>query len=149
MPTLERRDWLPLPRDEVFPFFADPLNLEVITPPWLAFRILTPPPLTMEAGRRIDYRLRLHGVPVRWQSEITRWSPPHGFVDEQRVGPYRSWVHVHEFEERAGGTVVLDRVDYEVPGGRLVDRIAVEPDLRRIFDFRRDALRKALLAQVA
>jgi ligand-binding SRPBCC domain-containing protein len=144
MPILESELFLPRPRVEVFPFFADAFNLERITPAWLRFRILTPPPIEMRPGLRIDYALRLHGLPLRWQSEITAWEPPDRFVDEQRRGPYRLWRHEHTFEELDGGTLVRDRVRYEVPGGGLVDRVLVRRDLDRIFSFRREAIARLL-----
>ena len=58
--------WLPRPRQEVFRFFADAANLEAITPPWLGFEVVTPRPIEMRVGALIEYRLRLHGVPVSW-----------------------------------------------------------------------------------
>jgi ligand-binding SRPBCC domain-containing protein len=130
--------WLPRPRDEVFQFFSDAANLEAVTPPWLNFEILTPA-IVVRPGARIDYRLRLYGFPLKWQSEITRWQPPQLFVDEQRRGPYRRWVHTHSFVEERGGTRVLDRVEFEVPFRWLTGRLVMR-DVRRIFAFRTQAL---------
>lgn len=132
--------WLPRPRDEVFAFFADARNLQEITPSWLKFRVLTPEPITMKAGLRLDYRLRVRGFPMRWQSEITAWEPPHRFVDEQRRGPYRLWHHEHRFEDWGGGTLCIDVVHYVAPGGpfrKWLERLWVAPDVARIFEFRR------------
>jgi ligand-binding SRPBCC domain-containing protein len=132
--------WLPRPRGEVFAFFADAANLEAITPPWLHFRILNPD-VEIRAGVRIDYRLRLRGIPLTWQSEISRWDPPHVFVDEQRKGPYRRWVHTHRFTDERGGTRVSDAVEFEVPFGWLVGGFVMR-DVKQIFAFRRQALEK-------
>jgi ligand-binding SRPBCC domain-containing protein len=85
--------WLPRPRDEVFLFFAEARNLEAITPPWLKFEVLTPPPIRMRAGALIDYRIRVHGIPLRWRTEIAEWQPPHRFVDVQLRCPYTLWCH--------------------------------------------------------
>ena len=140
--TMETRLWLPLPIASVFSFFADAENLERLTPPRLRFHILTPRPIAMRVGSRIDYRLRLHGLPFRWQSEITAWDPPRRFVDEQRRGPYKTWIHEHAFTERDGGTEVCDRVRYAVPGGWLIDRLAVRRDVKAIFAYRAITLQK-------
>ena len=132
--------WLPRPREEIFQFFSDAANLEALTPPWLHFEILTPT-VVLRPGVRIDYRLRLYGVPLQWQSEISRWEPPDCFVDEQRRGPYRRWIHTHTFAEERGGTRVGDAVDFEVPFGRLAGWFVMR-DVRRIFAFRAQALRE-------
>ena len=131
---------LAAPIERVFPFFADATNLERITPPWLRFRVVSSTPIEMGEGARIDYRLRLRGVPIRWRSEITDWDPPHRFVDRQLEGPYRLWVHTHTFTPTRGGTRVGDDVEYAVPGGALVNRILVRRDVERIFEYRRSVL---------
>lgn len=132
--------WLPRSRDEVFPFFADARNLQRITPPWLKFEVLTPEPITLLPGALIDYRLKVHGLPLRWRTEISEWEPPARFVDIQLRGPYRLWHHTHTFESRDGGTLCGDVVRYRVPGGALVNALFVRRDVERIFAFRRQAL---------
>jgi ligand-binding SRPBCC domain-containing protein len=134
--------WLPLPPAEIFPFFADAGNLQALTPPWLNFKILTPLPVTMQEGALIDYKLRVRGFPVRWQTRINLWQPPHRFVDEQRCGPYRQWIHEHTFEARDGGTLACDRVRYAVPLDFLIHRLLVRPDIEKIFQYRTIELAK-------
>jgi ligand-binding SRPBCC domain-containing protein len=133
---LETEIWLPKPRDEVFEFFADPANLESLTPGWLRFEMITKMPGVIKKGIRLDYRLRVHGMPINWQSVISDWEPPYRFVDQQTRGPYRLWLHEHKFIEHSGGTLVGDKVEYSVPGGILVQKLIVAPDLDRIFKYR-------------
>ncbi len=130
--------WVPRPIDEVFAFFANAANLEVLTPPWLHFHILNPD-IVIREGVRIDYRLRIHGVPMRWQSEISSWNPPSSFVDEQRQGPYRRWVHTHTFDAERGGTRVGDHVEFEMAFEWLVGGF-VRRDVQKIFAFRQQML---------
>lgn len=140
--THETELWLPRPPDEVFAFFADAGNLERLTPPFLQFSVVTPQPIDMREGATIDYKLKVHGLPLRWRSRISAWQPPHRFVDEQIKGPYRKWVHEHTFEPRDGGTFVRDHVDYAVLGGRIVNKLFVRRDLERIFAFRTEKLQE-------
>jgi ligand-binding SRPBCC domain-containing protein len=143
--TLTTEQWLPRPIDEVFAFFSDAHNLDVLTPPWLHFRILTPRPIPLRLGTLIDYGLRWRGLPLSWRTEISAWEPPHHFVDRQIRGPYRQWVHEHTFEERDGGTLMRDRVDYAVPGWLLEPLIArwiVVRDVECIFAYRRKRMRE-------
>lgn len=143
---LRTRISLPRPRGEVFAFFADAANLQALTPPWLHFEILTPSPIDMRPGALIEYRLKLHGIPIRWRTRITVWEPPHRFVDQQLKGPYRLWDHEHTFEEDpaapAGATLAADRVRYAVLGGALVNRLLVQKDVEKIFTFRHQKLRE-------
>ncbi len=128
--------WLDQERDTVFGFFSDAFQLERITPGWLNFRILTPAPIRISQGTLIDYRIRLRGIPLRWRTVIAGWNPPEAFTDRQLRGPYSLWEHFHTFEAEAGGTRVTDRVCYRVPGGRLVNWLCVQSELRRIFEYR-------------
>jgi ligand-binding SRPBCC domain-containing protein len=138
---------LPLPLAEVFPFFADAANLEQITPPELRFHIINPQPVLMQEGSLIEYRLRLFGVPFTWLAKITKWEPPHEFVDEQLRGPYKQWVHTHRFREQDAGTVIDDEVTYQLPLFP-VGEVAfpfVRWQLGRVFAFREQAIRRMLL----
>ena len=134
--------WLPQSRDKVFAFFSDAQNLDLITPPWLHFRTVTPVSHEMRLGTVMNHRLRLHGFPLRWRSQITIWDPPSRFVDEQMLGPYRLWIHEHRFEEQNTGTLVHDHVRYAVPFDFLVHRLFVRPDIERIFAFRKKKLQE-------
>lgn len=138
--VLQASLFVPRPLDEVFSFFADAANLDAITPPYLRFHITSPMPMRMEAGALIDYRLRLHGLPLRWRTRISVWEPPHRFVDEQVCGPYRRWVHEHRFVQRDGGTMCEDRVEYAIFCGWLMHPLFVQRDLRGIFEYRQRKL---------
>lgn len=135
---------LPSARDVVFQVFADASNLEQLTPPFLKFHVVTAMPIEMKPGSLIDYRLKLHGIPIRWRTKITKWDPPFRFEDSQIRGPYSMWVHLHEFEQTEDGTLVKDVVRYSVPGGALIHWLFVERDLHRIFAFRQAQLPKLL-----
>lgn len=145
---LEREQTVPRQLGDVFEFFSAARNLELITPPWLGFEVLSAEPEPMRQGTLISYRLKLHGVPLRWQSRIEEWHPGRLFVDMQVRGPYRLWRHRHEFEEVGDGrTLVRDRVDYALPLGPLgsvAHAAFVGRDLGRIFDFRREAVEREL-----
>lgn len=135
------------PFAEVFAFFSDASNLNALTPPFLHFRILTPLPIELRIGARIDYQLALFGVPLRWRTRITDWQPGRRFVDEQESGPYALWRHTHEFEARGESTLMRDVVDYALPLGPLgavAHVFFVRRTLDRVFDFRRDAVARLL-----
>lgn len=144
--TLRRTQVVAAPLDEAFAFFADPHNLEAITPPWLRFRIVEAP-RQLERGSLIRYRLRLFGIPIGWRTEIKAWEPPHGFRDVQLRGPFLLWEHRHRLRPVAGGTEIADEVHYRLffgPLGELVRRVIVRRWLDAIFDFRARAMAELL-----
>ena len=138
---------LPLPRSEVFPFFAEAVHLERITPPELRFHIITPQPILIKAGTLIEYKLGLFGIRFSWLTRIARWSPPDEFVDEQVRGPYTLWIHTHRFTETKGATLIEDHVDYQLPFFPIGELAypAVYFQLKRIFSYRQRAIRTILL----
>lgn len=147
--VLERAQRVEVPTERAFAFYGDAGNLEPLTPPWLHFEVTTPGELVFHPGALLDYRLKLHGVPLRWQTRIEVWESPARFVDTQVKGPYALWEHTHLFEQDGDcATVIHDRVRYAVPLGPLgaiAHRLFVRRDLERIFDYRRDAVAERLI----
>jgi ligand-binding SRPBCC domain-containing protein len=147
---LERQQFVPRPLAEVFAFFADAGNLETLTPANLNFEISTPRPIEMQAGTVIDYQLKLAGVPFKWKTLIESFDPPQRFTDVQSRGPYKLWHHTHEFTAVDGGTLVVDRVRYQLPLGplgRVAHAAFVRRQLKNIFDFRANKLAELFPAQ--
>lgn len=142
---LEQRQFVRRPLEEVFGFFANPRNLELLTPSFLNFRILTPEPIEMREGALIDYRISVHGIPMRWRTRIEAYEPMRSFVDIQLRGPYRSWRHLHTFTATAEGTELGDRVEYSLPLGplgRIAHALMVKRDLDSIFAYRREVIER-------
>jgi ligand-binding SRPBCC domain-containing protein len=143
---LERTTLIKAPRADVFSFFEDPHNLSRITPAWMNLTIGAIDPLPIKANFRIEYRMRWLGFGgLKWVTLISDYQPPRYFADEQESGPYKYWRHVHTFDEVDGGTLMRDRVQYELPFGILgavTHRLIVARQLRGIFDYRNRQLRK-------
>lgn len=147
MYRLSRTQLVSRPLDEVFAFFSDASNLQVLTPAFLGFQFLTPLPIEMRTGARIDYALSLFGFPIRWRTRITEWQPGVRFVDEQESGPYAFWRHTHTFEAVGTSTLIEDSVEYLEPFGpfgRLAHVVFVARTLDRIFDFREAAIERLM-----
>ncbi len=124
-----------------FDFCRDTRFLDKISPPRLRFRPRGRLDVRIRKGTEIEYDMRLHGIPVRWRSRIPVFHPPNRFVDEQTIGPYSQWKHLHTFkaiDDR--NTEIGDLVDYTLPGGRILASIAqtlfVARDLISIFKYR-------------
>lgn len=139
--------YLPWSPSQIFPFFSHAGNLQRITPPSLDFEIVAGTPDKIQKGSEIVYRLKLHGVPMKWKSIIEEWSPPHHFTDTQTEGPYTEWRHTHEFRAFAGGTLMIDRVRYVLPMGsvgNILGGTIVKSEIAKIFSYRREYLIKNL-----
>ncbi|MEX1296163.1 MAG: NAD(P)H-binding protein [Candidatus Limnocylindrales bacterium] len=140
---LSSRHHVPADIGAVWDFFSSAANLERVTPRSVGFDMHTQSP-SVEAGSTIDYTIRpLFGIPVDWRTRIESVDAPHRFRDVQERGPYKSWVHEHEFTPVEGGVRMDDRVEYEMPFGplgSLAHRLAVQAQLQYVFDFRTTAI---------
>ena len=132
---------------EVFEFFSHAENLELITPPWLNFKILTALPIKMQTGTIIDYQIKLYGIPFRWKTEINFWEPPEVFIDTQIKGPYSIWIHEHRFAEQDGQTIMTDTVNYDIAAGFLslpIHKLFLKKQIEKIFAYRRETINRYL-----
>ena len=140
---LERTTFIDAPLPAVFDFFSLHENLQRITPPRMRFRITSSPGPRLREGDRIEYALRVFGLPMRWTTRITLWRENEVFADLQERGPYRYWLHTHTFRAKDGGVEMHDRVEYELPFGflgRVLGAWVVRRQLEEIFDYRAKVL---------
>jgi uncharacterized protein len=130
------------PMAEVFPFFCTEKNLETLTPPELNFHVVGKSTASIEEGTLIDYKLKIHGFPMRWRTKIEKWVPNQYFVDTQLVGPYKIWHHIHAFFPLGTGVLMIDFVRFKLPLWPLsvVALPFVKLDVQRIFKFRRSVI---------
>ena len=117
-------------QSELFSFFANPENLNLLTPPWLNFQFLTPLPVDMRAGAKLSYKIRLYMIPLRWESEIVVWNPPNDFTDVQRKGPYRHWIHTHHFIEQNGDNKFIN---YFNDKRNIINTLQITPWIMEIY----------------
>ena len=148
MSAYEYRHVFPFPLERVSAFFAEPANLEKLTPGWLRLRLVEAPD-QIRPGSLLRYRTAPFGQV--WVAQISVWEPPYRFADVQLSGPYRQWEHTHTFAAVEGGTEIRDRIRYRLPGGRLgalADRLGHRAFLSRLFRYRTKRLTELLAADL-
>lgn len=137
---IEAVQWISASIEKVFKFFSDEKNLEALTPPWLQFSVIGKSTDELRQGSEINYKLKVHGIPMSWKSRIDRWEQNQVFQDTQVSGPYKKWEHIHSFVSCQGGTLIKDEVVYEIPGGKWLAPLAgcwVDRDVESIFEYRK------------
>jgi uncharacterized protein (TIGR01777 family) len=143
--VLETKQYLPREVKEVWPFFSSEKNLEAITPDTLKFHVLGKSTEEIQKGTLINYKLKIHGFPANWQTEIKEWLPMSKFIDVQKKGPFALWHHTHSFEALGPGTLMSDQVMYKLPMGimgRAVAGAFIANDVGKIFEFRNSKMRE-------
>ncbi len=137
--------WINQPIEKTYSFFKEAKNLERLTPDFLRFKVLNQSPKEIQKGAKINYRLWLRCIPFWWQSQIVEWEPNFRFSDKQIRGPYSYWLHIHEFTEKDGGTLIRDKVSYRAPFGvfgDVITNIFIKKDLEKIFSYRKQMIEK-------
>ena len=144
MHSLRQTQILSVSREKLWDFISVPQNLNEITPPKMAFKIVGELPKSAFAGLLLEYKVK---IPVlgwtSWLTEIKYVTDGYSFMDEQRVGPYKLWLHKHTLEDVEGGTKMTDEIHYQMPFGPLgviAHVLFVKRTLKQIFDYRREKL---------
>jgi len=126
--------------ERLFAFHQLPDAIDRLTPAWEQVRIIERAP-DLHAGNRAVSEVRVApGLWIRLISEHVLYDPPRRFVDEQIRGPFRRWRHEHIVEPHAGGAVLIDRIDFQVPCRIAAERMAMRR-LQRLFEYRHEVTR--------
>ncbi len=115
---------------------TDVRALNRTTPRWFQLVPQLDGPAKLALGVTILYKMRWRGISMSWQSLIREWQPPTAVGYRQVRGPFRYFRHEYRLREGSGGTHLRESVRYSVPGGAIIARLLVQPDLERIFAYR-------------
>lgn len=146
MLTFKRSTLIDAPIEKVWEFHERPDILDILTPPWQPVQVIR-----REGGLGIgavsEFRLILGFIPIRWLARHTECEKPYFFVDIQETGPMKSWSHRHQFTPEDGKTRLTDKINYEIPGGTIIEFLIgwwVNSRLEEMFRYRHEVTQQEL-----
>jgi ligand-binding SRPBCC domain-containing protein len=149
MPRFTYVSIIDAPLERVWAFHERPDAIELLTPPSTPLEVVSRSG-GLEAGARIVFRVGRWPLRITWVAEHTDYERGRWFTDVQKEGPFRSWVHRHEFQNESGKTRLTDSIEFHLPGGELGDALAgwaVRLQLRAMFRHRHEVTRKHCVIQ--
>lgn len=145
MESFEAQVELPCSVEEVFDLVARPEGIRQISPPEMGL-FFTQAPERYSLGTTVEFKVQAMGLVREITHQVTAFSEPHSFTEEQISGPFRHWVHEHLFEPRdGGGCIVIDRIAFLPPGGvagMIMTASRILENLEEGFDYRHEQLER-------
>jgi len=129
---------------EVFSFFTKPRNLLDLAPPELSLELLTAPDVLI-LGARLVWKGKRWGISQQITQEVMAFDVGKQIAIEQRQGPFKRWIHSHQFSATEAGTLIYEKIDFEPPGGMLgfvITADSIHKDLNKLFAYRENKLKE-------
>ncbi len=101
-------------------------------------------------GDTVTFEAKHLGFRHRLTSKIVAYERPTLFIDEMVSGPFSRLRHEHRFEQKQGGTLMVDTLDFQSsfgPVGLVVDKVFMRQYLTRFLARRNQGL-KAMAEQL-
>ena len=140
MPRFERSVVIEAPVEVVFAFHERDDALRLLSPAFPPVRVLR-----RTGGLEVGARVELRIGPLLWIASHTAYEKNRLFEDRQISGPFALWIHRHEFADEGKAARLIDRIEYELPGGEWVNRLlgwVVKVGLNRMFRYRHRVTRR-------
>ena len=101
--------------------------------------------LKLDQNTELTYKMSIYGLNIKSKTKITSYKPPNLFIDEQTNSLFDKWRHIHQFQSFAGGTLIIDRMNYQLSYNLnlLVGR-KVQSDMKKLFNYRKQKLLELL-----
>jgi ligand-binding SRPBCC domain-containing protein len=132
------------PVPDLFAFFSKPRNLVLLAPADLNLELLTGPDI-MQQGARLVWKGRRWGISQQIIQEVATFDHEKLIALEQKQGPFARWFHAHQFEATDAGTRIIEKIEFEPPGGMLgfvVTANTIRKDLDKLLAFREKKLKE-------
>jgi ligand-binding SRPBCC domain-containing protein len=148
MPVFECRTELACPPDKVFDYITRPANMKAIAPGDVDL-VFVEAPEVIQLGSKLVFKVQAFGVAQQLEHEIIAFDAPRSFREKMTKGPLPAWQHDYILESHPNGAVLLNRIEFEPPGGMLGMLLTAQRMLNHLeegYAHRSEALKKALQA---
>lgn len=132
------------PLSDLFTYLTRPKNLVQLAPPDLHLELLTAPEILI-LGSRLVWKGRRWGISQQITQEVATFERDNLIIVEQKQGPFKRWVHANRFEATDTGTRIVEKIEYEPPGGLLgyvITADAIRKDLEKLMAYREKKLKE-------
>lgn len=132
--------------DHLFAWHETKAAIARLTPPWVDLKMVGHTG-GIEKGTQVKFILKIFGIPFAWEAKHIEYEKNRLFRDKQTRGPFKTWIHTHEFEPVSENeSIMKDHVEYQLPFGLLGKLFQRMPqrDLKRIFRYRHRVLKDDL-----
>jgi ligand-binding SRPBCC domain-containing protein len=103
-------------------------------------------------GQTVTFEETHFGMRQRLTVKVTQFERPTVFVDEMIEGPFVSFKHTHQFFDRGGVTLMVDKLEWVSPYGvlgRIFDKLLLENHLSNLVRKRNSRLKAIVEASRA
>jgi len=130
-----------VPKDTVYRWHTTEGAFERLIPPWQEVRLLEAAP-SIDEGTRTVIEIKHGLIRHRWVAEHFKVEEGNSFTDRQVSGPFKEWIHEHQFLGKNGrSTQLVDRLNFTIPGGlagKMLMESCIEKSITNAFWFRHE-----------
>lgn len=148
MPVFECRTELSCALETAFDFLTRPANMKAIAPKDVDM-VFVEAPEVIQLGSKLKFKVQAYGVAQQMEHEIIAFDAPRSFREKMTKGPLPTWLHDYILDPYPNGVVLLNRIEFEPPGGMLGMILTADRMLEHLeqgYAHRSEALQKALNA---
>tara|TARA_A100001015_G_scaffold318935_1_gene440314 strand:+ start:4161 stop:5552 length:1392 start_codon:yes stop_codon:yes gene_type:complete len=139
---------MPVPAHQLFSWHERRGAFERLTPPWQRLDIVYNSG-SLLPGSYVIFKAYYGPFFITWKAEHIHYDKNREFIDTQKKGPFKTWVHHHITKEKNATTSILkDSITYTLPMKHInIGKCSINTSLKQLFAYRHKTLHTDLYIQ--